>query len=132
MKVCIPPLCFVLVCAVNAFSKLGVNCGEHSNLLRDQSGIVWFSPDQMEKITTRRIEPALPQTPSVSHYDGYVTFKVLVDQNGDIACIWNGTGKAPFVQAVNVALQYWRFKPKLMDGAPVEFVGVVKFKVHAN
>jgi len=125
-------LCALMLCPVTALSQLGVNCGEHSNLFRNQSGIVWFTPDEMEKMATRRIEPVMPRSTSVTHYDGYVTFKVLVATNGEIGCIWDGAGKAIFVRAVNEALQYWRYKPMQMDGKPTEFVGIVKFRVHAN
>jgi hypothetical protein len=132
MKIRIALLCALLFYAVTAFSQLGVNCGEHPKLFRNQSGIVWFTPDEMEKMATRRIEPVMPRSASVTHYDGFVTFKVLVATNGDIGCIWDSAGKADFIRAVNEALQYWRYKPMRMDGKPIEFVGVVKFRVHAD
>jgi hypothetical protein len=129
-------LCAALFYAGTALAQFGANCGEHPNVLRDKSGIVWFTPEQLDKMTTRRIEPAMPRlssvSHSVSHYDGYVTFKILVDTKGDIACIWAGSGKPEFVRAVNEALQYWRYTPMRVNGKPVEFVGVVKFNVAAN
>ena len=132
MKTRIAFLCFFLFYAVTALAQLGANCGEHANLFRSKSGIVWFTPEQLEKMAIRRIEPAMPRIASGSHYDGYVTFKILVDTKGEIGCIWDGSGKPIFVRAVNEALQYWRYTPMLLNGKPVEFVGVMKFHVEAN
>ncbi|MGB8012469.1 MAG: energy transducer TonB [Terriglobales bacterium] len=132
MKTRIGLLCAVLLCAVDARSELGVNCGERTNLFRNESGVVWFTPEQLDKMATRRIEPAVPRNALPSHYDGYVTFKILVNTNGEVGCIWASTGNPIFVRAVNEALQYWRYKPMLMDGRPVEYVGVVRFHVHAD
>ena len=132
MRTRIALLCFLLFCAVTALAQLGANCGEHPNVFRNKSGIVWITPEQLEKMTIRRIEPVMPRIASGSHYDGYVTFKILVDTKGDIGCIWGSSGKPIFVRAVNEALQYWRYTPMLQDGKPVEFVGVMKFHVGAN
>jgi len=74
----------------------------------------------------------MPRSGLPFHYDSYVTFKILVATNGDIGCIWEPKGNALFVRAVNEALQYWRYKPMLLDGKPVEYVGVVKVHVKSD
>ena len=125
-------ICAALVYAGAGLAQLGVNCGEHPDILRNKSGIVWFTPEQLEKMATKRISPVMPQTPVGFHYDGYVTFKILVDKKGEIGCIWASAGNSIFFTAVNEALQYWAFKPMLVNGKPVEFVGVMKFHVHAG
>jgi hypothetical protein len=132
MKVRIIFFCAVLFHAGTALSQLGANCGEHPGVLRNKSGIVWFTSEQLEKMAIKRIEPVMPSTPVGFHYDGYVSFKILVDKNGEISCIWGRAGNPTFVVAVNEALQYWTFKPMLVNGKPVEFVGVMKFHVYAN
>ncbi len=125
-------LCAALSCASTALAQFGVNCGEHPDVLRNKSGIVWFTHEQLEKMAIKRVEPVMPSTPPGFQYDGYVTFKILVDREGNIACIWNPTGSPLFHSAVNVALQYWKFKPMVVSGKPVEFVGVMKFHVVAK
>ena len=132
MKTRIALLCAALFYAGTAFAQLGFNCGEHPDVLRNKSGIVWFTPEQLEKMATKRVEPVMPSTPPGFHYDGYVTFKILVDKEGEIACIWAPAGSTTFHSAVNVALQDWKFKPILVRGKPVEFVGVMKFHVYAK
>jgi hypothetical protein len=125
-------LCAALSYASTAHTQLGVNCGEHPDVLHNRSGVVWFTHEQLEKMAIKRVEPVMPSTPPGFHYDGYVTFKILVDREGDIACIWDPAGSPLFHSAVNVALQDWKFKPMLVSGKPVEFVGVMKFHVHAK
>lgn len=125
-------LCFALFCSGKALGQLGTNCGEHPEVLQKKHGFVWFTPEQLEKIATKRTEPVMPSTPEGFHYDGYVTYKILVDKNGEIGCIWAHGGNPVFFRAVNEALQYWQFKPQMAGGKPVEFVGVMKFHVHTD
>ena len=125
-------LCAVLFCAGTAVAQLGINCGEHPGVYRNKSGLVWFTPEQLEKMATKRATPGTPSTPEGFHYDGYVTFKILVDKDGLIGCIWAQGGNPLFFSSVNEALQYWEFKPLLVNGKPVEFVGVMKFHVSAK
>jgi len=132
MKTRIALLCAALLYAGTALAQLGVNCGEHPDILHNRSGVVWFTHEQLEKMAIKRVEPVMPSTPPGFQYDGYVTFKILVDREGDIACIWDPAGSPLFHSAVNVALQYWKFRPMRVDGQPVEFVGVMKFHVYAK
>ena len=132
MKTQIMILCAALSCPGTAVAKLGVNCGEHPDVFQNKNRVVWFTPEELEKRATKRVEPEMPSTPASLHYDGYVTFKILVDKNGEIGCIWAQGGNPLFIVAVNEALQYWQFKPLLVNGKPVEFVGEMKFHVHAN
>jgi hypothetical protein len=132
MKMRMLLLCVALCCARTALCQLGINCGEHPGVLRNKSGIVWFTSDQLEKMATKRVEPETPTALAGFHYDGYVSFKVLVDKKGEIGCIWGKNGHPMFIVAVNEALQYWQFKPMVVNGKPVEFVGEIKFHVHAN
>ena len=132
MKVKRALLSTILFYSAAACCQLGVNCGEHHDIFRNRNGIVWFTSAQLEKQAIKRIQPVFPPSASGLHYDGFVSFKILVDRKGEIGCIWDGAGNSLFVPAVNEALQYWAFKPMLMDGKPVEFVGIVKFRIHTN
>ena len=132
MKTRIALLLAILFGATAACCQLGINCGEHPEVFRNRSGIVWFTPEQLEKMATKRIEPVMPPDASGFHYDGYVTFKILVDNRGEIGCIWAPAGNSIFLTAVNEALQRWKFKPMLVNGKPVEFVGMMRFHVHAD
>ena len=135
MRVAVTVLCLAALCGGTAFAQLGENCAgqEHHDILRNRSGdIVWFTSEQLKKMA---IQQPAPQTPSRLvgfHIAGYVSFKILVDRNGQISCIWDQIGNPEFGRAVNQALQYWSFKPMVVNGKPVEFVGTVKFYMSAN
>lgn len=133
MRVASTVLLFAALCGSMAFAQLGANCSGHHDILRDQSGrIVWFTPEQLKKMAIKQVEPETPLRLSGFHFQGYVSFKILVDRNGEIGCIWEQIGNPVFGKAANEALQYWSFKPMLVNGKPVEFVGTVKFHMAAN
>ncbi len=132
MKTRMALLCAALLYTGSAFAQLGANCGEHPGVLRKQSGIVWFTPKQLEQMAIKRVEPVMPPAPVGFRYDGYVTFRILVNREGKIDCIWDGAGNSIFLPTVNEALQQWNFRPMLVNGKPVEFVGVMKFRVYAK
>jgi len=132
MKVRIALLWLVALCGASASAQLGPNCGEHHGILRNQSGIVWFTPEQLKKMAINQVEPVMPARLAGFHFQGYVSFKILVDTDGQISCIWDQVGNPVFGKAANEALQYWTFKPMLVNGKPVEFVGTMKFHVSAN
>jgi hypothetical protein len=123
-----------LFCSDRTLAQLGANCGDHAHpdILRNRAGIVWFSSEELQKRAIKRVEPVTPSSLAGFHFEGYVSFKILVDQKGEIGCIWDETGNAVFASAANQALQYWTFKPYLVNGKPVEYVGVIKFHVVAN
>src|ERR1019366_3840130 len=64
-------LCAALFYAGTAVAKLGVNCGEHPDVFQNKNGLVWFTPEELEKRATKRVEPVMPPTPAGFHYDGY-------------------------------------------------------------
>lgn len=132
LKILIVLLGAGLFCADTALAQLGVNCGEHTAILRDKSGIVWFTTERLEKRAIKQVKPVMPARLAGFHFEGYVSFKILVDGHGDIGCIWEETGNPVYAAAANEALQYWKFKPMVVDGKPVEYVGVVKFHVRAD
>ncbi len=132
MRVGIALFCLAAYCGGNAQAQLGRNCGEHHNILRSRSGIVWFTPEQLKKMAIKQVEPEMPSSLVGFGFQGYVSFKILVDEKGEIGCIWDQTGNPVFGKAANEALQSWTFKPMVVNGKPVEFVGTVKFRVSAN
>ena len=132
MRMAIGLSCALVFCATIASAQLGANCGEHHGIFSNQSGVVWFTTEQLRKMATNIVEPETPSRIAGFGFQGYVSFKILVDKKGDINCIWAQTGNPVFAKAANEALQYWTFKPMVVNGKPVEFVGIVKFNVSAK
>ncbi len=125
---------FAAFCTGMACAQLGANCGdEHHDILRDPSGkIVWFTSEQLNKMAIKRFEPQTPSSMAGFHIAGYVSFKLLVDRDGKISCIWDQVGNPMFGKAANEALQSWAFRPMAVNGKAVEFVGTVRFYMSAN
>jgi len=108
---------------------LGKNCpGDHPDLLRDRAGkAVVFTPEQLRNLSVKKVKPEFPSLPPKLEYDGYVTFKVLVDARGDVACLWGNAGHPALVPAADEAGRWWKFKPMKVGGKAVEYIGTVKF-----
>ncbi len=134
MRSAIAVLWLAAFCWATAFAQLGKNCpDEQHNILRNRSGkIVWFTSDQLKKMAIKQPEPETPSSMAGFHIAGYVSFKILVDRDGNISCIWDQVGNPVFGKAANEALQSWTFKPMVMNGRSVEFVGTPKFHMSAN
>jgi hypothetical protein len=122
-------IALVVCLSVGAFPQLGKNCpGEHPNLLRNRAGkTVIFTPEQLSKMAVRRVKPEFPKLPPTFEYDGYVTFKVLIDTQGEVACLWENAGLPVLAQAADEAGRWWKFKPMMVRGKPVEYLGTMKF-----
>ncbi len=112
--------------------QLGRNCpGEHPDLLRDNSGRVrWFTPERLAQMAVKRVMPKTADVPIGVHYDSYVTVKILVDQQGDIGCLWGNAGNPIFFPAADEAARWWKFKPMIVNGKAREFVGTLRFHFH--
>lgn len=126
-------IALVVCLAAGAFAQLGKNCpGGHPNLLRDRTGkTVIFTPEQLNNMAVTEVKPEFPKLPPNFQYDGYVTFKVLIDTRGEVACLWGNAGPPVFAQAANEAGRWWKFKPMRVNGKAVEYLGTMKFHFSA-
>jgi hypothetical protein len=123
-------LSFAMILATGAMeAQIGSNCpGEHPDLLLDKSGQQkWFASEQLEQMATKKVPPVAPKVPAKYQYQGDVSFNVLVNKQGDVACIWGNRGDQIFIPAANEAGRWWKFKPMVVDGKPVEFTGTMRF-----
>ena len=135
MRTAITVLWLATFCGGTAFAQLGENCAgnEHHDILRNRSGkVVWFTSEELKKMAIKQPQPEVPSGLAGFHIAGYVSFRILVDRNGEIGCIWDQVGNPAFAKAANEALQDWTFKPMVLNGKPVEFVGTVKFYMSIN
>jgi len=95
-----------------------------------------------------RIEPGMPQPESVHeegfppptknggqfgggslYYSGMITVPILIKKDGSVKVITREMMAAPpVVDAAELAINHWKYKPYLVDGQPIE----VGFTVHYN
>jgi hypothetical protein len=122
-------LCAMVFSAGAMQAQIGHNCpGEHPDLLRDKSGqLHWFTPERLAQMATKKVQPVTPQVPIGLHYNGDVTLKILVNKQGEVDCIWDNAGNPIFLAAADEAGRWWKFKPMVVDGKPMEFAGVLRF-----
>ena len=122
-------LCAAVVLTGTMQAQIGRNCpGEHPNLLRDKSGqLKSFTPEQLGKMAIERVLPVMPPMPNGVRYDSYVTLRILVDHEGEVACIWGNAGNPIFFAAADEAGRWWKFKRMVVNGKPMEFTGTLRF-----
>ena len=75
-----------------------------------------------EAIPIQRVNPQYPQQALMDGTEGYVKFEVLIGTDGRVLEV-KVTEAAPgriFVLSAVRAVRRWKFKPRVIDGAPVE------------
>ena len=75
-----------------------------------------------EAIPIVRIDPQYPREALMDGTEGYVKFEVLIGTDGSVLDV-NVTEAAPgriFVRNAVRAVRRWKFKPRVVDGVPVE------------
>ncbi|MCY4157656.1 MAG: energy transducer TonB [Gammaproteobacteria bacterium] len=75
-----------------------------------------------EAIPIVRIDPQWPREALIDGTDGYVRFRVLIGADGsvkDTEVVDAAPGRL-FVRNATRAVRRWRFKPRVVDGTPVE------------
>ena len=72
-----------------------------------------------------RIAPRYPRDALVSGKTGFVTIKLTVDEDGKVidAVITNSRPPRVFDRAALQAVLRWKFKPRVVNGVPVQQVG---------
>jgi len=106
--------------------------GSHPGLLRNEAGsLVWFSSIQLQSIA---LKPVMPEPVHIGRltFKGVVTLKIMVSTGGDVICIWDVRGHPLMLVNAVKAAHDWKFKPKIENGRPIEFVGTLKLPVLAN
>ncbi len=75
-----------------------------------------------EAIPIQRVDPQYPQQALIDGAEGYVKFKILIGTDGRVLDV-RVTEAAPgriFVRSAVRAVRRWKFKPRVVDGVPVE------------
>jgi len=115
-----------------AAQSVTAKCGSHPSLLRDESGSpVWFSSTQLQGMA---LKPAMPEPVHIRglSFNGVVKINILVSTYGDVICIWGVRGHPLMLASAVKAAHDWKFKPKIENRKPMEFVGTLELPVSAN
>jgi len=127
-----------LVFALALFSSdaaaqgIAEKCGSHPGLLRDEAGkLVWFSSSQLQSMASTQVIPEPVHAGGLS-FKGVVHLKIMVSSGGDVICIWDVKGHPLMLTSAVKAAHEWKFKPKIENRKPTEFVGILELPVSAN
>ena len=74
----------------------------------------------MEGMLIDRIQPVYPNLAQITHQSGRVELRAIIATDGTVRSVEVVSGKPIFVKAAAEAVLHWRYRPTLLDGAPVE------------
>lgn len=75
-----------------------------------------------------RVEPEYPEAARQQNIQGTVVLDVHIGADGAVQDVRVGTGSPPLAQAASDAVKQWKFKPRLVNGRPVEMQTRVTMK----
>ena len=92
--------------------------GPYLGALQKGSGLAGFDTDVIPVV---RVQAAYPRRAKQAGIEGSVTMEVLIKPDGTVsqAKVLESTPPRMFDQAALVAIQRWKFRPKIVDGTPV-------------
>ena len=92
--------------------------GPYLGALQKGSGLSGFDTDVIPVV---RVQAAYPRRAKQAGIEGSVTMEVLIKPDGTVsqAKVLESTPPRMFDQAALVAIQRWKFRPKIVDGTPV-------------
>ena len=71
-------------------------------------------------LLVKKVQPVYPAEAKAQHIQGMVVLKVIVDKEGNVANLEVVSGHPMLVPPAIEAVKQWKYKPYLLNGAPVE------------
>ena len=93
--------------------------GPYLGSLLQGNGLAGFDTDVIPVV---RVQPAYPRRAKQAGIEGYVTMEVLIRADGTVtrAKVLESDPPRLFDEAALRAIERWKFRPKIVDGTPVE------------
>ena len=79
-----------------------------------------MSPTAAEGSLLRRVEPQYPEAAREQNIQGRVVLEAHIGASGEVQEVQLVSGPPLLVQAATVAVRQWKFKPRFVNGKPVE------------
>ena len=86
----------------------------------EPAGVLELSPEVAEGSLLYRVEPEYPEEARQRQMQGSVVLDVRMARDGAVQAVNLVSGQALLADAAIVAVKQWRFKPRLIQGQPVE------------
>ncbi|MEM9624103.1 MAG: energy transducer TonB [Pseudomonadota bacterium] len=92
--------------------------GPYLGTLTAGQGLAGFDTDVIPVV---RVAPTYPRRAKQARIQGWVTMEVLIKPDGTVsnAKVMDSDPPRLFDEAAIVAMQRWKFRPKMVDGTPV-------------
>jgi TonB family protein len=71
------------------------------------------------------VEPVYPEAAKQAGIQGVVTLEVDISREGNVEAVRTLSGPSQLIQSAVDAVKQWRFRPTLLNGAPLPVVGIV-------
>lgn len=84
-----------------------------------------------QRIPSSYVEPVYPRLPRAMGIEGVVTLRLIVDRDGMVSQAQvddNSSSRPEFEEAALNAARVWRYRPAVLDGAPVESELIVRIE----
>jgi len=133
MKIAFIACCTLLLCVAAFGQDVQQQCGPHPDLARDSScALKWLTPDEVQNRVRTIVLPEPVPMPNGAVYTGVIGAKIMVSTSGDVVCLWGVSGHPVLIPAAIRALHQWKFRPMVVSGKQVEFVGQVRVPVRSK
>ena len=86
----------------------------------EPAGTVELSPDAADGSLLHRVEPEYPEEARQQRIQGAVVLNVRIGRDGAIQDVKLVSGEAVLANAAIAAVKQWRFKPRMVNGKPVQ------------
>jgi len=116
----------LLVCGVSVFLML-VSSRAQQGAQSAQPRIELSSGDADSRVVYR-VRPEYPANARVGHIEGPVTLRIIVSRDGTVQKLTPMVGNPFLLMSAMSAVRQWRYKPYVVNGAPVEFQSSVTLK----
>jgi TonB family protein len=94
----------------------------------EPAGTVELAPDATEGSLLHRVEPEYPEGARQQRIQGAVVLNVRIGRDGAIQDVKLVSGQAVLANAAIAAVKQWRFKPRTVNGKPVQMQTKVTLK----
>ena len=85
-----------------------------------RSGVVRLPSGVSAEMIAHKEEPVYPAEAKIAHVQGVVVLHAVISKAGDVESLQVVSGPPQLVKAAEDAVQHWKYRPYMMQGAPLE------------
>jgi len=106
--------------------------GRNPGLGGEDSGPLKVASDIQSLRIVDQIKPSYPELAKLSRTEGTVALNVLIGKDGKVSKVEILSGPPLLTRAAQEAVKQWKYKPTIVNGAPVEVITEVTVQFHMH